>query len=201
MATYEEALKIVLEHINTLETEEKPIIDCIGQVSAENIYSNYNLPLMDTSGPDGYAVRSADLIDASKSTPVKLEIIETLRAGFLPKKSVTHGTASRIMTGSILPPGADCVVRFEDTDEPENKNGPNNNNPEKVDEYPKLERKILMNAFMKLTPEELFGFQAVKVTWDSPLLSSRNEPRKYCSKMWRGNYGRNGHCAGRQSLM
>lgn len=53
---------------------------------------------------------------------------------------------------------------------------------EKVEELSKLERKILMNAFMKISPEELLDFQAVKVTWDSPLLSSRMEPRAYCSK-------------------
>jgi formylmethanofuran dehydrogenase subunit E len=53
---------------------------------------------------------------------------------------------------------------------------------EKVDAFSKLDRKIMMNAFLKLTPEELFDFQAVKVTWDAPLLSSRMEPRRYCSK-------------------
>jgi formylmethanofuran dehydrogenase subunit E len=53
---------------------------------------------------------------------------------------------------------------------------------EKVEELSKLERKILMNAFMKLPPEELLDYQAVQVTWDSPLLSSRMEPRAYCSK-------------------
>lgn len=135
MTTYNEALKIILERIRTLEIEEKPLTECVGQVSAEDIYADYDLPMMDTSGPDGYAVRSADLVGASKDTPVKLRIIETLRAGFMPKKTVAQGTASRIMTGSILPQGADCVVRFEDTDEPGNKNGPNNNNPETVEIY------------------------------------------------------------------
>jgi formylmethanofuran dehydrogenase subunit E len=53
---------------------------------------------------------------------------------------------------------------------------------EKVEEFSKLDRKIMMNAFMKLTPEEMFDFQAVKVTWDTPLLSSKMEPRSHCSK-------------------
>jgi formylmethanofuran dehydrogenase subunit E len=53
---------------------------------------------------------------------------------------------------------------------------------EKVEELSKLERKVMMNAFMKMTPEELFDFQAVRITWDSPLLSSRMEPRRFCSK-------------------
>jgi formylmethanofuran dehydrogenase subunit E len=53
---------------------------------------------------------------------------------------------------------------------------------QKVEEFSKLERQILMNAFMKMTLEELLDSQAVKVTWDSPLISSRIEPTKYCSK-------------------
>lgn len=132
MTSYREALKIVLEHVNTLEMEEKPLPECIGQVLAEDIYSDYSLPLTDTSGPDGYAVRSADIKGAGKNTPAILEIIEIVRAGVMPKNKVTAGTAIRIMTGSIVPEGADCVVRFEDTDEPANKSGPNINNPTKV---------------------------------------------------------------------
>ena len=132
MTSYPEALKIVLEQINTLEIEEKPLGECLGQVLAEDIYSDYSLPLMDTSGPDGYAVRSADIKGAGKNTPALLNIIEVVRAGVMPKNKVTAGTAIRIMTGSIVPEGADCVVRFEDTDEPANKSGPNINNPTKV---------------------------------------------------------------------
>ena len=52
---------------------------------------------------------------------------------------------------------------------------------DKVEAMSKLERQILMNAFMKMTTEDLLDFQAVKVTWDSPLISSRMEPTAYCS--------------------
>jgi formylmethanofuran dehydrogenase subunit E len=53
---------------------------------------------------------------------------------------------------------------------------------EKVEAMSKLERQVLMNAFMKMTPEELVDAQAVEVTWDSPLISSRMEPAVHCSK-------------------
>ncbi len=53
---------------------------------------------------------------------------------------------------------------------------------EKVEEFSKLERKIRMNAFMKLPPEELLDYYAVKVNWDSPLLPSKTEPHRYCSQ-------------------
>lgn len=53
---------------------------------------------------------------------------------------------------------------------------------EKLEAMSRLERQVLMNAFMKMTPEELLDYQAVQVTWDTPLISSRNEPAVYCSK-------------------
>jgi formylmethanofuran dehydrogenase subunit E len=53
---------------------------------------------------------------------------------------------------------------------------------EKVEAMSKFERQILMNAFMKMTAEELLDFQAVKITWDSPLISPRMEPTRYCAK-------------------
>ena len=53
---------------------------------------------------------------------------------------------------------------------------------EKVEPMSKLERQVLMNAFMKMSPKELFDFQVVKVTWDSPLLRSKMDPAVYCSK-------------------
>jgi molybdopterin molybdotransferase len=69
-------------------------------------------------------VRSQDVKGACKEKPVVLAVTETVRAGRLPRSPVKRGTAVRIMTGSVVPEGADCVVRFEDTDEPGDKNGP-----------------------------------------------------------------------------
>ena len=135
MINYEDALKIILNNVRSMDTEEKQLLRARGQVLAEDIYAGIDLPGMASSGPDGYAVRSADIQGADKQNPVILRIIETARAGRLPQKNVTPGTAIRIMTGAVLPAGADCVVRFEDTDEPENKNGPNKLNPQIVKIY------------------------------------------------------------------
>jgi molybdopterin molybdotransferase len=135
MPSYQKALEIILENIHAMEIEEKPVYKSVGQVLAEDIYSDYDLPQSDTSGPDGYAVQADDIKDAGKDNPVTLRIIETVRAGHLPENSVTPGTAIRIMTGAVLPQGADCVVRFEDTDEPPDKNGPNRSNPSEVKIY------------------------------------------------------------------
>jgi molybdopterin molybdotransferase len=118
-----------------MEAEEKLLLKCIGQVTSEDIHSGIDLPAADISGPDGYALRSADLKGVDRDNPAILRVIGTVRAGHVSKKSVKPGCALRIMTGSVIPQGADCVVRFEDTDEPGDKNGPNRANPREVRVY------------------------------------------------------------------
>lgn len=135
MISYEDALKKVLENACVLRAERRPVLESTGQVSAENVFSDLDLPQTDISGPDGYAVRSSDLAAARADNPVTLRITGAARAGRATKKVVRAGTAIRIMTGSVIPRGADCVVRFEDTDEPRNKNGPNGDNPSTVKIY------------------------------------------------------------------
>ena len=132
MITYQEALGKILASIHTLETEDRPLFKSAGQVLAKDIHSGLNLPLLDQSGPDGYAVIAEDIQDADKTHPATLEIIGSIRAGVLPQQAITSGTAMRIMTGAVMPQGADCVVWFEDTDEPGNKSGPNKDNPSTV---------------------------------------------------------------------
>lgn len=53
---------------------------------------------------------------------------------------------------------------------------------EKVAEFSKLERQIMMNAFAKLPTEELFDYYPIKVTGEVPLVSPKTEPRRTCSK-------------------
>lgn len=135
MISYDDALRMVLENTGVMEAEEKPLLKCLGQVAAEDIRADVDLPASDTSMPDGYAVRSADIKGADRINPVALTIAGTIRAGLAPKIPVERGTAIRIMTGSVIPEGADCVVRFEDTDEPADKNGPNPRSPSDVRIY------------------------------------------------------------------
>ena len=132
MTTYQEALDQVLEAVSPLETTETPLAKSIGLVLGEDVYSDLSLPELDVSGPDGYAVRLEDIEKASRDNPVVLRIAGTVRAGRLPQGPVRPGTAVRIMTGSTVPPGADCVVPFESTDEPGNKSGPNPEGPSHV---------------------------------------------------------------------
>jgi molybdopterin molybdotransferase len=113
----EQALEQILSNISVLDTEEKPILDSLGQVLAEDIHSEIDVPPRDNSALDGYAVRSSDIKGANNKNPLILKVIDMIVAGGTPKKALTSGTAIRIMTGAPTPEGADCVIGFEDTDE------------------------------------------------------------------------------------
>ena len=132
MMTYDQALSVILEHCSPLEAEEKPLLGAVGRVLAEDAFCEADIPQTDRARLDGYAVRALDIRGAHPAGPTVLRVIATVRAGSMSKRPVGPGTAVRIMTGSVLPEGADCVVPFEDTDEPPEKNGPNPANPEIV---------------------------------------------------------------------
>jgi molybdopterin molybdotransferase len=117
MLSVEEALEKILNEIDTLEAETVPILESLGQVLAEDIKSDINVPPRDNSAMDGFAVRSGDTTGASEKTPRLLRVIDTVMAGSIPRKEVAPGTAVRIMTGAPVPAGADSVVQFENTDE------------------------------------------------------------------------------------
>jgi len=113
----EQALEKILEHIKVLNTEESPILSCLGQVVAEDIFSEIDIPPLDNSAMDGYAVRAADTRGAGQKSPRILRVIDTVTAGSISKSEVKAGTVVRIMTGAPIPKGADAVVKFEDTDQ------------------------------------------------------------------------------------
>ena len=132
MLTYDEALGVILGHCLPLDAEERPLLRSIGQVLAEDAFCDGDIPQTARARLDGYAVRAVDIRGAHADNPAMLRVIAAVRAGSISKKQVGPGTAIRIMTGSVLPEGADCVVPFEETDEPQEKNGPNPANPSTV---------------------------------------------------------------------
>lgn len=117
MISVEEALEKVLSYVDVLEVEEAPILESPGQVLAEDIASHIDIPPLDNSAMDGYAVRADDTLGASSQSPRLLRVIDTVIAGAISQREVTSGTAIRIMTGAPVPGGADSVIQFEDTDE------------------------------------------------------------------------------------
>ncbi len=127
MLSVEEALEKILARIEVLEEEEKPILESLGQVMARDVGSALDVPPLDNSAMDGYAVLAKDTRGASDKSPRILSVIDVVPAGAISQKQVVSGTAVRIMTGGPMPKGADAVVQFENTDELERKGGTENN--------------------------------------------------------------------------
>jgi molybdopterin molybdotransferase len=119
MLTVEDALKRVLELVRPLELEEAPLLDAQGQVLAEAVHAPFDIPGLANSAMDGYAVRHGDVAKASPAQPAELRVVGQVQAGHLPVERVSPGAAVRIMTGAPVPEGADIVVPYELTDEPE----------------------------------------------------------------------------------
>ena len=117
MLSVEDARQRILSYFNVLASEKKPLVEALGQVLAEDIVASFDIPPLTNSAMDGYALISQDTLGASKENPVELEVTGVVPAGGLPDHAVESGTAIRIMTGAPLPPGADSVIPFEDTDE------------------------------------------------------------------------------------
>ena len=112
----EQALRIVLETVPTLEGESRPILDCLGAVLDEDVVADMSIPPFDNSAMDGYAVVAASTADASPSHPVRVPVVADLPAGYPPPPLLRTGEAVRIMTGAPMPRGADAVVRSEYTE-------------------------------------------------------------------------------------
>ena len=93
-----------------------PLADADGSVLAEDVMASTPLPSFDNSAMDGYAVRAADLAGASEAAPARLPVRGEIPAGDTGQYRVEPGTCLRIMTGALLPAGADAVVPVELTD-------------------------------------------------------------------------------------
>jgi len=116
MISVTEALSIVDEHIKPLPETTVELSECLGYALAQDIVSNDDIPAGTNSAMDGYAVRAADTEGACRDNPVRLKVIGEVPAGAPAKKVVENGKAVRIMTGGIIPGGADAVVPVEDTE-------------------------------------------------------------------------------------
>ena len=119
MLSVEDALDRIMRHFHPLKANRTPLLEAIGQVLAEDALATHDIPPLDNSAMDGYALQAADVRGASADSPITLKVVGAVAAGELPTVDVTPGSAVRIMTGAPVPDGADAVVPFEDTDEME----------------------------------------------------------------------------------
>ncbi|HJN02549.1 MAG: molybdopterin molybdotransferase MoeA [Nitrospinota bacterium] len=120
MILVKEAQNIILEKLQPLEPENIPLLNTLGAVLQEDICAQRDNPPADNSAMDGYALRFNDISSLDQNNPLSLKVVEDIPAGQKPTKSINPGEASRIMTGAVVPGGADTVVMVEET---EKKNG------------------------------------------------------------------------------
>lgn len=116
MIPVEEAQQRVLDEIRLLGTEQVTFTAAVGRVLREDVRATYDVPQADNTAMDGYAVRANDIAAAGESSPVALRVVEDVPAGTVAARRVEPGTAIRIMTGALIPDGADTVAHVEITD-------------------------------------------------------------------------------------
>ena len=110
MILVEEAERILKQIPVRTQTEEAAVSDALGRILAQDVVSPIYMPPFDKSAMDGYAFISDD--DSKR-----FKIIEIVPAGVIPKKKVTKGNCAKIMTGGMMPEGADRVIKKEVTEE------------------------------------------------------------------------------------
>jgi len=110
------ALEAILDATTVLPPETVAVEAALGRVLVEAVKSDRRLPPADNSAMDGYAVRRADVVSASAEAAVELPIVIEIPAGGDASRPLGPGEAARILTGAPVPPGADAVVRQEDTE-------------------------------------------------------------------------------------
>ncbi|HEY9909481.1 MAG TPA: gephyrin-like molybdotransferase Glp [Thermosynechococcaceae cyanobacterium] len=119
MLSVEQAEQIILDLVQPFDldrdSETLDLLESLDRVLAQPVVSELDFPHWDNSAMDGYAVRSEDVQNSSAEAPIVLKIVEEIPAGSSPQKSIAPGQAARILTGSVMPPGADTVVMQENT--------------------------------------------------------------------------------------
>lgn len=109
MIHFEDAYRIVMGSVIELGTETVPLLKACGRVLGVDAVSDIDMPPFDKSAMDGYACRAEDLDEP-------LEVVDSIPAGKMPLKVIGSGQCAKIMTGGVVPEGADCVVMVEHTE-------------------------------------------------------------------------------------
>ncbi|NEW81822.1 MAG: molybdopterin molybdotransferase MoeA [Mariniphaga sp.] len=110
MIAFEKALKLVISSAKPVLTEQVTLLYALNRVLAEDIFSDIDMPPFNKSAMDGFACRQEDLKN-------DLGIIDEIPAGTIPSKIISRNQCARIMTGAMVPEGADFVIMKEYIDE------------------------------------------------------------------------------------
>ena len=108
MIGFDKAYETVMGSAHRVGTERVALEWALGRVLAENVVSDIDMPPFNKSARDGYACRRQDVRN-------ELTVVETIAAGAMPKERIGRNECAKIMTGGVMPEGADCVMMVEHT--------------------------------------------------------------------------------------
>ncbi len=115
MLDLESAIARILAALPPPQREAVPLREAAERVLLESVSSPVDLPPFDNSAMDGFAVRAAEVREATPAAPVRLRVRTKIPAGGHFPDELAPGECARLFTGSSLPRGADAVVMQEDT--------------------------------------------------------------------------------------
>lgn len=110
-----EAIEKLKRNLPSLKVETVPLPEAVRRLVAIDFFAPEDLPPFPRSAMDGYAVRSEDIVFASRQNPAILTVVDAVQTGSIPNRPVGHGEAVIVATGALIPEGADTVVPVENT--------------------------------------------------------------------------------------
>lgn len=113
MISYDEARRLILQEVAPLPQARVRIDSLLGSFLSQPVTAKFALPRFDNSAVDGYGVLCADLEEATKDKPAKLQLIGEIAAGSPDEFKLATGTAIKILTGARVPPSVEAVVMRE----------------------------------------------------------------------------------------
>jgi putative molybdopterin biosynthesis protein len=121
LVSFDEAKQIIAKNFSPkpVGKEAVPLEHAYNRVLAEDVVAPIAVPPFNRSTVDGYAVRAQDTFGADEDSPITLKLRGRVKVGEPPKVIIEKGMAAKIVTGAVLPEGADAVVMFENTVEKE----------------------------------------------------------------------------------
>ena len=108
------AKKIILKKASSFtKSESEGFLDSLGRVLAEDIRATSDLPPFNRATVDGFVLKCSNIKIQKSKFPVQMKVVGLVQAGNPSKRVVKNGEAIKIMTGGVIPAGADCVVMKE----------------------------------------------------------------------------------------
>jgi molybdenum cofactor synthesis domain-containing protein len=117
MTSFDSALETVLSFCKPLAMQDLATQAAASLVLTGDVLASADSPRFDNSAVDGFAVRTAEVSDASRDSPVLLNLRGEIAAGGKPNYMLGPGETLRVLTGAPIPPGIDAIVMQEDCEE------------------------------------------------------------------------------------